>query len=182
MIVHKPIETERLILREVMLSDLDGMFELDSNSEVHKYLGNKPISNREQAITNIEFLQKQYNERGIARWAVIHKETNEFMGWSGIKYLIESEKVNGFFNIHELGYRLLPKFWGKGFATESAKAFVDYAFNKMHVTSLYATADSCNKGSIRVLEKVGFKTTSNFVLNFNEFKVNCSWLEQHLKG
>tara|TARA_B110001452_G_C15124742_1_gene391997 strand:+ start:78 stop:620 length:543 start_codon:yes stop_codon:yes gene_type:complete len=179
MISHKPIVTERLILREVTASDIEGMFALDSNPEVHKYLGNKPISNKNQALSAIEFLQQQYQERGIARWAVIHKETNEFMGWSGLKYLTEPEAVNGKFNIYELGYRFIPKFWGNGYATESAKAFVTYAFEKMQLKSIYAIADATNKSSLRVLEKVGFKITSDFIFELDELKVNCCWLEQH---
>jgi len=81
MMPNQPIETERLILRPVLDTDVDGMFELDSNPEVHKYLGNMPITNKDQAEKYIELLQQQYKERGIGRWAVIHKETNEFMGW-----------------------------------------------------------------------------------------------------
>jgi len=179
MMPNKPIETERLILRPVLDTDVDDYFELDSDPEVHKYLGNKPITKKEQAVKAIEFLQKQYKERGIARWAVIHKETNEFMGWSGIKYLTESEQMNGVYNVYELGYRFMPKFWGKGYATESAQAWVDYAFNDMKIKSFYAAADVPNKGSVNVLQKVGFKITGEFLFEFEDIKEQCYWLEQH---
>jgi len=179
MMPNQPIETERLILRPILDTDLDGMFELDSNPEVHKYLGNKAITEKEQAQKYITLLQQQYKERGIARWAVIHKETNEFMGWSGIKYLNESEQENGFYNVYELGYRFIPKFWGKGYATESAQAWVDYMFNEAGVKSLYAAADIPNKGSVNVLQKVGFEITGEFVFEWKGTKADCYWLEQH---
>ena len=179
MMPNQPIETERLILREIQLSDVDGMFALDSDPEVHKYLGNMPITQKDQAEKYIALLQQQYKDRGIGRWAVIHKETNEFMGWSGIKYLNVSEQMNGVYNVYELGYRFIPKFWGKGYATESAQAWVDYMFNEKGVKSLYAAADIPNKGSVSVLQKVGFKITDEFVFEWKGVKSDCYWLEQH---
>lgn len=179
MMPTQPIETERLILRPVLDTDVDGMFELDSNPEVHKYLGNMPITTKSQAVEAIEYLQKQYKERGIARWAVIHKETKEFMGWSGIKYLNESEQMNGVHHVYELGYRFIPKFWGKGYATESAQAWVDYMFNETEVKSLYAAADIPNKSSVNVLQKVGFEITDEFVFEWKGSKDDCYWLELH---
>ena len=179
MMPKQPIETERLILREVLSTDVEGMFELDSDPKVHKFLGNRPITELEQAKKIIDFLRQQYKERGIARWAVIHKESNEFMGWSGIKLLNESEQMNGFYNVYELGYRLIPKFWGKGYATESAQAWVDYMFNETEVTSLYAAADIPNKGSVNVLQKVGFKITNEFIHEWEGMNFNCYWFEQH---
>ncbi len=174
---NQPIETERLILRPVLDADLDGMFELDSNPKVHKYLGNNPITTKEQAQEGIDYLKKQYKERGIARWAVIHKDTNEFMGWSGIKYLNKSEGMNGFHHVYELGYRFIPKFWGKGYATESAQAWVNYMFAKTDVKRLYAAADIPNKGSVNVLQKVGFKITNEFVFEWEGQQFDCYWLE-----
>ncbi|MGB0897314.1 MAG: GNAT family N-acetyltransferase [Flavobacteriaceae bacterium] len=179
MMPNHPIETERLILRPVEDADLQGMFELDSDPEVHKYLGNMPISTLDQAQEGIDYLKQQYAERGIGRWAVVLKETNEFMGWCGIKYLKESEQMNGVFNVYELGYRFIPKFWGKGYATESAQAWVDYMFNEAGVKSLYAAADIPNKGSVNVLQKVGFQITDEFVFEWKGTKANCYWLEQH---
>jgi ribosomal-protein-alanine N-acetyltransferase len=79
------IETQRLLIREIRDEDVNGIFELDTDPEVHKYLGNKPITSMEQAATLIKFIQQQYRENGIGRWAVIEKETNNFIGWTGLK-------------------------------------------------------------------------------------------------
>lgn len=82
-------ETERLILREILPSDIDGMFELDSDPEVHKYLGNKPVTTREQISDAINFIRQQYIDNGIGRWAIIDKKTNDFIGWTGLKFVTE---------------------------------------------------------------------------------------------
>jgi [ribosomal protein S5]-alanine N-acetyltransferase len=129
------VETERLILREILPSDEMGMFELDSDPEVHKYLGNKPIKNIEQARQNIEFIRQQYTDNGIGRWAIIEKEKTNFIGWAGIKLI--KETINNHSNYYDLGYRLIRKHWNKGFATESAKASLNYAFNVMKLKEVF---------------------------------------------
>ncbi len=109
--MKNPIETERLLLRELLLSDVDVMFELDSNPNVHLFVGNNPVKNIEQSIEYIHFVQKQYKDFGTGRWAVILKETNEFLGWSGIKFI--TDEINGHTNFYEIGYRLIEKHWEK---------------------------------------------------------------------
>ena len=69
------IETERLILREILPSDADAMFELDSDPEVHRYLGNAPVKSRKKILEIIDFIRGQYNVFGIGRWAVVRRRT-----------------------------------------------------------------------------------------------------------
>ena len=88
---NKPIETERLLLRELWPSDDKDMFELDSNSEVHKYLGKNPVIHIEQSQELISMVRNQYQANGIGRWATIEKETGLFIGWSGLKFITEPE-------------------------------------------------------------------------------------------
>jgi RimJ/RimL family protein N-acetyltransferase len=158
--MKNPIETERLLLRELLLSDVDGMFELDSNPNVHLFVGNNPVKNIEQSVEYIHFVQKQYKDFGTGRWAVILKETNEFLGWSGIKFI--TDEINGHTNFYEIGYRFIEKHWGKGYATEAGKAFVNYAFNEMKVDALYAYADAGNENSRKILEKLGLHYVNSF--------------------
>ncbi|GAA3775141.1 GNAT family N-acetyltransferase [Flavobacterium ginsengiterrae] len=158
--MKNPIETDRLLLRELLLSDADGMFELDSNPKVHLFVGNNPVKNIEESIEYIHFVQKQYKDFGTGRWAVILKETNEFLGWSGIKFI--TDEINGHKNFYEIGYRFIEKHWGKGYATEAGKAFVNYAFNEMKVDALYAYADAGNENSRKILEKLGLHYVNSF--------------------
>lgn len=158
--MKEPIETERLLLRELLLSDVDGMFELDSNPNVHLFLGNKPVKDIEQSLGHIKNIQQQYKELGIGRWAVILKETNEFLGWSGIKFI--KNEINKHKNFYEIGYRFIEKHWGKGYATEAGKAFINYAFDVMKVDAVYAYADAGNENSRKILEKLGLQYVNSF--------------------
>jgi len=153
------IETERLLLRELLLNDDVGMFELDSNPEVHTYLGNNPVKSIEESREAIANIRQQYLENGIGRWAVILKETGEFIGWSGLKL---EKNVNNHETFYDLGYRFIQKHWGKGYAFETAKAFVDFGFNELHLPVINAWADFDNLASRKVLEKVGMKYVNSF--------------------
>ena len=154
------LETERLILRELVPTDDLGMFELDSNPEVHRFVGKKPVKHIDESRLMIENIRNQYVENGIGRWAVLLKETNEFIGWSGIKLIKES--INNHQNFYEIGYRFIQKHWGKGYATEAGLAFVDFAFNEMKIPDLYAYADCDNADSRRILEKIGMHFVNSF--------------------
>ncbi len=163
------IETERLIIREIEISDADDMLELHSDLEVHRYLGNNTITSREGIIEAINSLEKQYADFGVGRWAMINKKTNEFIGWTGFQFVTKA--INNHKNFYDLGYRLLKKFWRQGFATESAFASVDYAFNKLNVQEIYAMADFENEGSNKILKNVGLR----FIESFDNEGVKHNW-------
>lgn len=163
-------ETERLILREILPTDVDGLFELDSDPEVHKYLGNNPVTNKEQIIDVISFIRQQYIDNGIGRWAIIDKKSNAFMGWTGLKLV--TDLTNNHQNYYDLGYRIIRKYWQKGIATETALISLDYAFNTLKVDEVFAAADINNVGSNKILNKVGFKFIETF--NYDE-ETLCNW-------
>jgi len=170
------IETERLILRPVLETDLEGMFELDSDPDVHKYLGNKPIKTKEEAKKAIDYIVKQYHERGIGRWAVVDKATKEFMGWSGLKLNTKEESYHpNFSDFHDVGYRFIKRFWGKGYATESAKAAIDYAFNTMQLQTVYGITEMGNEASHNVLLKLGLIHEENYVFESENQKFDLRW-------
>lgn len=163
------VETDRLILREIILTDIEGMYELDSDPEVHKYLGNNPVKEKEEVIEVINFIRQQYIVNGIGRWAIIDKKTNDFIGWTGLKYV--TELTNNHKNYYDLGYRLRKKYWGKGIATESAIASLDYAFDKLNAKEVYAMADCKNDDSNKILKKLGL----NFIEKFELDGVEHNW-------
>lgn len=168
------IETERLILRELLPSDDEGMFELDSNPNVHIYLGNKPVTNISECQNTIELVRKQYLENGIGRWAMIEKATGNFAGWTGLKLI--TDPINNHVNFYEVGYRLIEKFWGKGYATESTKAALKYAFTVLNAEEVYGITNIENLKSRKVLEKCGLQFIETFVWQeWNELP--CNWLK-----
>lgn len=168
------LETEHLILREFRESETEGIFELDSNAEVHKYLGNNPITTYKQAEDIITFFEEQYKERGIGRFAAFEKESGEFIGWSGLKLNTgEKEELNGFTDFIDIGYRFIPRFWGKGYASESAFACLDFGFKEMNYDIIYGAADVENIGSNKILQKIGLQ----FVNEFSFKGVDVNWYE-----
>ncbi|MGQ2982420.1 GNAT family N-acetyltransferase [Flavobacterium sp.] len=148
---HGPKGTSRLLFRKIDHDDAQSLYEMDSDPEVHRYLGNAPVRSMDEIKTAIAMIRKQYEENGVARMAVILKETGEFLGWAGLKLV--RQEINGHTNYYDLGYRFMKKHWGKGYATEAAKAFVDHGFNMMFLSKINAYADAGNVNSHAVLEK-----------------------------
>ncbi|MBU2526472.1 MAG: GNAT family N-acetyltransferase [Bacteroidetes bacterium] len=170
------VETERLILREILPTDIDGMFELDSDPKVHRYLGNKPITDKDQIVKVINFIRQQYIEHGIGRFAIVDKKTNTFMGWTGLK--LETKRINNHQNYYDLGYRLIRKYWGQGIASESAIASIDYAFNILNLEEVYAAAGCENIASNKIIQKVGL----NFIQTFYYEDLKCNWYKIDKNG
>ncbi|RAV98035.1 GNAT family N-acetyltransferase [Pseudochryseolinea flava] len=164
-------ETERLIIREILLQDVDAMFELQADPEVHRFLGNKTIATKDEAVSIIDFIRKQYADYGVGRWAIIDRSSNGFLGWTGLEFVVK--ETNKHKDYYDLGYRLIRRFWGQGIATESALASLDYAFDKLQAREVYAIADCKNDGSNSVLKKVGLK----FIETFDHEGVVHNWYE-----
>lgn len=156
------LETERLIMRPLELSDADDFFAINDNPNVSKYL-RIPLKTKAEAEQYIQKIINEYQSNGIGRFAAVLKETNKLIGFSGLKFRATEE--NNYSNIYDLGYRFAEEYWRKGFATEAAQAWLDYGFNEMKIAVIYACAVSDNTGSNKVLQKLGFEFT-------NEYKVN----------
>lgn len=167
-------ETDRLILRELLLTDDTEMFAMDSDPEVHKFLGNKPTKEIEETRKTIELVRQQYIDNGIGRWAIIEKSSGEFVGWTGLKLM--KDTINNHSNFYDVGYRLAQKHWGKGYATESAKASLRYAFEEMNLSEVFGITHVENMVSRKALEKCGLKFIETFVWGqWNELP--CNWLK-----
>ena len=140
------LESERLILRELSINDAESFFLLNEDEEVLKHTGDLPFTDISKAR---DFLSKydQYKRFGFGRWAVILKENNSFIGWCGLK---QNEKGE-----IDIGFRFFRKTWNKGYATEAAKASLDFAFENLNIEKVIARASINNIASIKVLEKIG---------------------------
>jgi len=154
------IDTERLYLREILTTDDESMFEMDSDPEVYKFLGRKPIRDIGQSQDMIENIRKQYKENGIGRLAIIEKETDQFIGWTGFK--LEKGNYNDYSNFYDLRFRLLRKYWGKGYITEATTAAIKYAFEELKIPEICSMTLISNQKSQHVLEKLGFKLLDKF--------------------
>ena len=155
------VETPRLILRPFEKSDAEALFDMDKNPNVHKYLWQQPTQEVSETIKIIEMVQKQYVDNKIGRFATILKETGEFIGWTGIKF-VNDHVENGNTNFYDYGYRLNEKFWNKGYATEASKAWLDYGFNQLNIEKMHAYTHAQNGASNQVLKKVGFQFMEDY--------------------
>ena len=158
MSVH--IETPRTLIRELLPEDEAGMFAMDSDPEVHRFVGRRPLSSVDESRAVISFVRGQYITKGIGRWAIVLRETGEFVGWTGFK-LIEN-MVNGYSGHYDFGYRLAQKYWGKGLATEASRAALEYGIATLGLKNIYAMTDVNNNASRQVLEKLGFRLIEIF--------------------
>ena len=165
------VETDRLILRELIPSDAKGMFELDSDKEVHRFLGDNLVTSIEQSQRVIEFVRQQYVDNGIGRWAIIEKATTNFIGWTGLKLMKETR--NNHIDYYDIGYRLIKKYWKHGFATESAGASINYGFTTMHLKEIIGTVHVDNITSRKVLEKCGLK----YIETYDDEGSPTDWLK-----
>lgn len=150
---HVILETERLILREFLLTDAANFFDLNNDPEVIRYTGDEPfetLGDAEELIRNYS----AYTESGFGRWTVVLKETGEILGWCGLRAYPHEEFV-------DLGYRFHQKYWGKGYATESAQACLNYGFKDLNLDTIIGRSATDNTGSIKVLEKIGMKFWKN---------------------
>jgi ribosomal-protein-alanine N-acetyltransferase len=144
------LDTERLFLREFTIEDAQLLIDLNSNSNVTRYTGDGPVESIKKAkeiLENIIF--PQYKNK-MGRWAVHLKSTNQFIGWCGLKFIEDLNEI-------DLGYRFFEEHWGKGYATESAKAILAYGFKTLQLQEIVARASTENTNSIKVLEKVGMQ-------------------------
>ncbi len=130
------------------MDDTQLIVDLNSDPRVTKYTEYGAITAIEDAEKKLRTdLLLQYPNK-LGRWAVYLKSNNEFIGWCGLKF-IEDE------NIYTLGYRFFYKHWGKGYATEAARASLDYGINILKLKSIHAKAMKENTASIQVMKKLG---------------------------
>jgi len=155
------LETNRLLLRPLELYDAEAMFAMDKNPEVHKYLWQTPVQHIDEVIKVIEYVRSQYLKNNIGRFATIVKETGEFIGWTGIKF-VDDHIENGNTNFFDYGYRLNEKFWNKGYATEASQAWLDYGFTQMKIDKMNAYTHAQNSASNHILQKIGMNLMENY--------------------
>ncbi|MES2567749.1 MAG: GNAT family N-acetyltransferase [Bacteroidota bacterium] len=142
------LETPRLLLRKKVVEDAPFFFDLNSDPLVTRYTGDAAFKDVQGAEDIVKYVMCQYEKNGYGRWMVIEKETNNPIGWCGLKYLEETEET-------DLGYRFMQKYWGKGFATEASQACLDYGFRVLNLERIIGRAVKENVDSIKVLKKVG---------------------------
>ncbi len=145
--MHIVLETDRLILRPLSAADADALAALDADPRVMRYLFPDDAIGTE----DLEHILAAYaGTPGYGFWAAIEQGSGAFLGW----FLFRPE-VGHPADEPELGYRLNPAAWGRGYATEGARALIHMGFTELGVRRVVASTDAANIGSWRVMEKLG---------------------------
>jgi [ribosomal protein S5]-alanine N-acetyltransferase len=146
--LHLILQTHHLFLRQFTETDAPLLRQLNNQPGVLQYIPETiPATDEKAKEIIINIILPQY-KNNLGRWAAHLKETNEFIGWCGLKM------VNGEI---DLGYRFMPTHWGKGYATELAKATLDYGHRNLQLKKIIAHAHVNNIASQKVLEKTGMQ-------------------------
>jgi ribosomal-protein-alanine N-acetyltransferase len=146
-------ETDRLKLRALSDDDAEAFYQLNSDPEVMRFTGEPPLRSIREAREAIASYP-DFDSIGYGRWGCVMKGEESIFGFCGLKYLEELHAV-------DVGFRFLPQYWGKGFATEACHASVQFGFEVLGLTHIIALVLPENFASVRVLEKVGMKLEGN---------------------
>ena len=145
------LPTARLRLRPFTSADADALYALHSSAHVLRYWDAPPWSERARAERFITACRQMEEEGSGARLAMDRVSDNAFLGWCSLT------RWNPDYRSASLGYCLDDAAWGHGYATEAARALLQWAFNTLDVNRVQAETDTRNVASARVLEKLGFE-------------------------
>ncbi len=142
-------ETERLILRKFDLADdTDAVFIMRRNADVMRFI--RQPQSREETSNWLKLVSSHWKDEKIGFCAIIEKKSQKYIGWCGLWRLTETMET-------EIGYAVAPDLWGKGYATEAAKKFLQYGFDELNLEKIVAVALPENAASRRVMEKLGMR-------------------------
>jgi len=165
-------ETSRLILRDIELFDAFDLLEMDLDERVTKYTGQNPIGTIEEANDVVQFILNQYAKNGVGRWAVIEKQSGDFLGWTGLKF--HNKMENNHIDFYDLGYRFKFQHWNKGYATEASLACLKIGFEQLQLQEIIAMVHPDNLASMHVAQKCRFE----FIETFSSENSVWNWLRK----
>ena len=151
------IITQRLGLRNWIDDDIAPFVAMCQDDEVMKHFPRKPTET--EAIASIRRSQAHFEEHGFTYFAVEELSSNEFIGFVGLK---NQTYESPFTPCVDIGWRLRRSSWGKGYATEAARACIDYAFSCLCLDSVLAVCAHTNTGSEAVMKRIGMTQIGSF--------------------
>jgi RimJ/RimL family protein N-acetyltransferase len=140
-----PITTERLLLRPLVESDVDELVALHEDADSRRFLG---ALDRDEAIRRVCDSEREWRERGHGRAAIVHRESGRFLGRSGLKHITHFDEV-------EIAWALHRDARGQGFATEAARAWIDWGFACLDAPYFTAMIEPQNERSFAVATRLG---------------------------
>jgi [ribosomal protein S5]-alanine N-acetyltransferase len=151
------IETSRLIIRDWHPEeDAEQALQIYSDPEVTKFIRTKADSIEKQISVLRRWVEKPIQpDDGTGLWAIVTKSIGEIIGTVILLQLLQHEQFVT--QNYEIGWHLKRSAWGKGYATEAAKAILNYGFNKLNLSAIYAVVDPENTASIHVTQRLSMK-------------------------
>ena len=144
------LTTERLVMRRLRREDAPDINALFSDPRVLEFLDEPPLQTDEKAVGMIDWMDEMYAKRVAIRWAITLKGQERVIGTVGFHYWSPKDRRAA------LGYDLYPDYWGKGYATEAARAVIDWCFNNLNLHRLQADCTLGNDRSERTILRLGF--------------------------
>ncbi|MDK2772208.1 MAG: GNAT family N-acetyltransferase [Flavobacterium sp.] len=160
------LESERLSFRKLNNEDAPEILKLRGNAEIMKYIPRPLATTLQEALEHIKIINDKIDENVDINWAITERENDKCIGIIGF-YRTQPENFRT-----ELGYMIMPEYWGKGYITEAVKRLLHFAFENLNFHSIEAVIDSRHIASEKVLIKNGFRKEAHFVEDFfynNEF-------------
>jgi ribosomal-protein-alanine N-acetyltransferase len=158
------ITTNRLILRRFRKDDLDTYAKIMGDREVGKWFPKGDGYTHEESEKSLDTILKHWSKHGFGIWAIINKTNGALIGRCGLNHIDETLEV-------EVDFVLAPNSWGRGYATEAAKASLDYGFQKLKLQNIIALVKPENTASRRVIEKIGMQ----FKRNAEYWGITCAY-------
>ena len=158
--MHIVLETQRMLLRRFTEADAQQLAALYGDSHVMRFITLHPPTPAEVESRILPAYLREYGELadGLGSFAAVEKATGQMAG----RFSLKPANSYGLAGGMELGYRLYPAAWGRGLATEGARALIASAFERLPVDLIVATTMADNIGSWRVLEKCGLRRVKTF--------------------
>lgn len=154
------LETERLILRELVHADVKEVFYFRSDKEIMKFIP-RPLAQTEQdALDHIDMMQEAIAKEDGINWGITLKGNDKIIGIAGL-YRINKPSFRA-----EIGYLLDPEHQGKGIISEAVQKIVEYGFETCHFHTTTAIIDPGNHASEKVLQKANFQKEAHFKEDF----------------
>lgn len=155
------METERLVVRDHIEQDINGLHSILSNEKAMYYLPDIKTSTLDESKQNLyESIKEAHLEnRNKYFFAIVKKDTNEYIGEIGFTVILDSS----YGKVVNLGYFILPSYWGKGFTTEAAKVVINYAFTRDDIIKIETGCIKENIASEGVMKKVGMIKEAEFL-------------------
>ena len=145
-----PLETDRLVLRRTVKSDIDEFFFIQLNPNIRRYLGtNRPGDDLEK--NRKYFDEEKYNELNYYRWTIERKEDNKILGCIYLNIHDEKARTAG------IDYWIREDAWGNGYTTEASRKILNFAFDTLNINRIESCGGKDNPGTYKVMEKIGLK-------------------------